>query len=768
MKKIISLSVIVIGFTAMASQIVFIRELLVVFYGNELSIGFILASWLAGGAIGSGLLGRYADRVKFKLNLFLSCQIILSLLLPLGIVAIRLTKNVLHINPGEIIPLSPMAISGFVILAPVCVILGFMFSLACRIYDFQTAGGASRIGRVYVLEALGAMAGGVLASFILIRCLDSLEIMGALAILNIICSLIIPLASREVMSRTLFLAASNLILAGLVMMWPLKGWSRIESYTLTKEWAGYDLIASKNSIYGNVAITKKDAQTSFFDNGLHLYTIPDIQNAEERVHYALLENRDPKDILLVGGGVGGLVSEALKHPVERIDYVELDPMILNLARLHLPEEYYRPLEGQKVYIHYTDGRSFIKNTDKRYDCIIVDLGDPLTAQINRYYTVEFFREAKKALKDAGLISFGLGSSENYINAELGKFLRSIYTTLKEVFADVLVIPGDTAYFLATDQEAMLTYDYGLLMKRAGERKLDIKYVREYYLSSKLSDERIACMEDCVSGKGEVNCDFRPISYYYAMLFLTARFRGSAFNETLKSITEEGIWKALVFICLFILLSGAALFNDKRRFEKSSLAALSIAGFVLMTAQIIACLAFQVIYGYLYYKLGVILTSYMAGLALGGWFAVRMVRADVFGRGIFIGTQALLSLYLFMLPALLGLLAGSRGIPAIWLGANIIFPLISVIAGFIGGFQFPLANKIYLNGKEGMVAGTAGLTYGIDLLGSCLGALFAGGFLIPVMGIPKTCYAVGFMSLAACALLFFSSRRSIQAMLGMKN
>ena len=113
MKKIMSLSVIVIGFTAMASQIVFIRELLVVFYGNELSIGFILASWLAGGAIGSGLLGRFADRVKFRLNLFLSCQIILSILLPLNILAIRLIKAALHINPGEIIPLSPMAITSF-------------------------------------------------------------------------------------------------------------------------------------------------------------------------------------------------------------------------------------------------------------------------------------------------------------------------------------------------------------------------------------------------------------------------------------------------------------------------------------------------------------------------------------------------------------------------------------------------------------------------------------------------------------------------------
>ena len=81
-----------------------------------------------------------------------------------------------------------------------------------------------------------------------------------------------------------------------------------------------------------------------------------------------------------------------------------------------------------------------------------------------------------------------------------------------------------------------------------------------------------------------------------------------------------------------------------------------------------------------------------------------------------------------------------------------------IAGFIGGFQFPLVNKIYLDWKRGMVAAAAGLTYGVDLFGSCLGALFTGAFLIPVMGIPKTCYAIGFLNLAMLIILFFSSQR----------
>ena len=60
----IPLSIFLTGFAAIVSQIIYMRELLVVFYGNELSIAFILASWFVGGAIGSLFLGRYVENIK--------------------------------------------------------------------------------------------------------------------------------------------------------------------------------------------------------------------------------------------------------------------------------------------------------------------------------------------------------------------------------------------------------------------------------------------------------------------------------------------------------------------------------------------------------------------------------------------------------------------------------------------------------------------------------------------------------------------------------
>ena len=106
----------------MVSQIIFLREFLVVFYGNEISIGIILASWLIWGSFGSWFLGRYSDRVQSKDFLFSFCQFFLAFILPATIFAIRSSKNFMAISTGEIVGYYPMAAASFLILAPSCAV----------------------------------------------------------------------------------------------------------------------------------------------------------------------------------------------------------------------------------------------------------------------------------------------------------------------------------------------------------------------------------------------------------------------------------------------------------------------------------------------------------------------------------------------------------------------------------------------------------------------------------------------------------------------
>ena len=135
MRKILIFALILVGFSSVISQVVLVRELLITFYGNELSIGFILASWLFWVGMGSWFLGRRADRIKRGIEVFILTQFLIWLLLPLEILLVRMSKDIIGIGLGEIIGPFPMLYFSFLVLAPLCLVIGFQFALGCRVYS---------------------------------------------------------------------------------------------------------------------------------------------------------------------------------------------------------------------------------------------------------------------------------------------------------------------------------------------------------------------------------------------------------------------------------------------------------------------------------------------------------------------------------------------------------------------------------------------------------------------------------------------------------
>ena len=99
----------------------------------------------------------------------------------------------------------------------------------------------------------------------------------------------------------------------------------------------------------------------------------------------MAQRPDARKVLLVSGGISGTAREILKYHVSRVDYVELDPLILELGRKYLPDN----LADRRIRVINTDGRLFIKQTGEKYDVAIMDVPAPSTAQLNRFYTVEF-------------------------------------------------------------------------------------------------------------------------------------------------------------------------------------------------------------------------------------------------------------------------------------------------------------------------------------------------------------------------------------------
>ena len=290
--------------------------------------------------------------------------------------------------------------------------------------------------------------------------------------------------------------------------------------------AGLRLVGSRDTIYGNLAVTETGTIRSIYSNGVILADAPDPSAAEEAVDYALLEDPAPQRVLMIGGGINGSIGEALKHPsVMRLDYVELDPALIEMAREFFPAQA-AVLTDARVHVHYADGRRYLKTANGSFDVIIVDLPDPQTAQLNRFYTAEFFRTAREHLTPGGLLAIELRSSEETLSPDLKEFLRCIRRTLEEVFPHVVAIPGETIHFFAATAPGVLTGDPRVLMARLQERHLNTQYVSQYFIPYRMMPDRMEQVEEQLRplASTPVNRDFAPVAYSFDVVLVERAVR----------------------------------------------------------------------------------------------------------------------------------------------------------------------------------------------------------------------------------------------------
>jgi len=747
----LNLSAIILGIASMMAQIVIIRELIIIFYGNELSLSVILGIWLFWVSIGSLILGRFVDILKFKERLLSWVQLATSIILPLNIIFIRTIKPTLDISPGQIIGFAPMFTISFVSLSVICIIFGFTFTLISKMASKQNDQDSSKaVGRVYLLEGLGASIGGLLYSFFLVKSLSPFQnalLAGSLCL----CS---SLFFNRNIIQLIYLIS---ILVSFMVNWSLY----LDRFTRKIQFSPFSLVESIDSIYGNITVVKTDSQFSFYENGLLVFTERDFLTSEESVHYTMLEHPAPGKVLLIGGGIGGSLKEILKHPVKSVDYVELDPMIIELGERYLPS-----IKDKRVNIFHIDGRAYVKQAlinktppyNNGYDVIILNLPDPYTAMLNRFYSLEFYKEIKGLLLPDGIFSFSLSASENYINPENAMYLSCIYHTLKMVFQDIKTLPGENILFLASDKLGLTTYNSDILIKRLKERQIRTKFVREYYIPFKMNPLRIKYIQSIIKATPttKLNTDFRPIGYlYHIVLWLTQFNIGINILPYLKFIN---IYSVLGLICIVFLLIYFIQKITHAPFRRGVALSIFTTGMSEMAFQIITILAFQFLYGYLYYKIGLLLSAFMVGLVLGSLCIYKIFNRIKDERYLYIITQRLICIYPLVLPIVFILTSKvSIAMPDIAKGLEKGFVFLPIIAGFIGGFQFPLATKICLKNYE-QTGAITGFLYGLDLAGSCIGGLIVGLILIPLVGIIETTLILSIINIAILGLLHISRFR----------
>lgn len=721
------LIIVIIGLSGLIAQILLLRELLVSFCGNELTLGLILASWIAIEAGGVFIIGRIIDRVKSNLNLFVALQIVFSIALPLSIYLSRTFKALLGIPFGETMGLLAIGVSAFLIILPVAFCHGALFACLCKMHK--------GVARIYTWETIGTLIGGIIITYIFIPYLNSFQAVFIISLINqFICLVFFRSIPKKLGRVTIFLTAlfSLFFLIG--------GANYIQRNSINRQWQKQVVLDYQNSIYGNVTVTRNNKQTSFFYNGIPIITAPypDITFVQEFGNLPLLFHRQPANILVIGSGAGGLINELLKHPLKAIDYAELDPLLIRMLKKYPSDLTRKELGDRRVNIINTDGRFFISRTPNRYDVVLIGLSKPQDLTTNRLFTQEFFSLVKNRLDSEGILAFCLPGSLTYLSQELKDLNACIINALKVVFSFVRIIPGDYNLCLAANSKEILNIDPQMICARLKERGIEKGMLTPSYINYRLDKRWVDWFNLSLSGSMQkVNQDLLPFAVFQALIFWNKQF--SPFSAYLFGLLKH--WDLKIIAIAVFVVSLVLLFIFRRR--KKILVAYSIAttGFFGMLTSLVLIFSFQVFYGYLYHQIGLFIAIFMAGVALGSALMARYLESIKDRLKIFISLEFMIIIFLFLLIRSIG----SFG--------YLLFIVLFFGSGFLVGMAFPLAARIYLSLDKKEESGKAsGILYFSDLMGGCFAGIFGGVLLLPVLGVFNTCMVMVLFKLSSLLLI----------------
>lgn len=171
---------------------------------------------------------------------------------------------------------------------------------------------------------------------------------------------------------------------------------------------------------------------------------------EMLVHPAMVSHPDPKSVLIIGGGDGGVAREVLRYPVENVDLVEIDEEVIATAKEYLPA-LASSFDDSRLNVHCMDAFEFV-DQDRSYDVILVDSTDPIGFAASLFSDV-FYMKAKKLLNINGILTTQSGSpfmNPGYIQKAYRGLIKH-FRTVKPYLSFVPSYPsGMWSYILASN------------------------------------------------------------------------------------------------------------------------------------------------------------------------------------------------------------------------------------------------------------------------------------------------------------------------------
>lgn len=761
------LSLLFFGGIAINTQTIFIREFLVIFYGNELTIGVIFFIWFIGIVIGAWLSGNYIHKLGegLLIGLYSFLLAIMSLVSVVSVFMIRISRGIFYVNIGEHVSFEKMILIIFITVVPFSFLVGFIFPLAANSWmklsqiiskkDKDVNDDAEKIGRIYLYESLGSMIAGCLLAYLLYLSISNDKIVILVGILNSIITFLVYLVScvgKRVFEVKFIIVA--IICLILMLAYLSSKYSELSNYAIKLRWQSIvgdaELIKSVDTKYQNIALGMKDSLYMIYSNGKYLVSLPDEYSGAITAHIIMNQNPRIKEVLIIGFGAENVIKEMLEYDIDRLDYVVFEKEYIRYIKDYLFSEYKQLFKDKRLNIITNDGRYYINTTKNKYGLVVINEADPSNANINRYYTVDFYHKVRRCMKADGILIAFASSSINYFSEEGYEYTNSVYHTLKKVFKEVFITPGERAIFIATDAEGVATLDGDLLGKRYQQKNINSKYFTKYHFKYLLEPNRVMFIKKVMDGSKllNLNTDSKP-STFFLNLVLWEKYSSPRFSYLLKSV--RGIkfsFLILLLVIYFILrVVFGYLVRDSRRLKRYDvLVMIFIIGFIGISMDLLVLLMLQSLYGYIYRLVSLFIALFMGGITIGSYIGNKFLLCFKRLRKIM---SVIIFLHLFIIfIAFLGKEIMSIG--NLWF-LQMILGSIMVISGGITGIFFPLANRLYIE-YGGYSVISAGKTDSMDHLGAAIGSICTGCIFYPLIGLTNTFYFIA--CIAGISLLIF--------------
>ena len=738
------------GVFAISAQSLLFREFITTFEGNDISVGIFFSSWFLWVGAAATLVGKsrfITDRLTNYIELLFLCY------LPafaLQFVLIVRARELAGLESYALWSFRDILLTSFLVNAPVSIVTGLFFPTACRWIR-----GAYAVSIVYVIEAVGSFLGGVGVTLLLWHGAESTTIFLILAIIVSVSVFMVRLAhllSKPSTAAKAICALSFLGPAVLVLLLASGTNKALSSYVQGAKWkgllpedvpAGSFRTSQAEYLYGDY-----QGQWVVLREGSTCEALPDKATAGQIAATSLCQNPKAESVVVVGSGLG-LCGQFLSIPqIKNVTWAHTDPEYAHRIDTFIPVEY-RINDNRFIRLD-GDIRAMLAENLHTYDIVVVNLPDATSSILNRYYTVEFYNQIKRSLKSGGILAVRVTAGENIMGTELINLGASIRLTLKRVFKQLVLTPGEQTWFIASDSED-LTSDPATLRDRFQSIEgSETVFPPEGLLSVYLPDRAAGALESYshadLPADLLINCDSRPLTYLYSLL-LTAKRSGAPLSRVVKLLTLAGPSVFLIPVLILVVLRLTYVMRAERGAGKSgfdSSLLVFLGGAVAIGTVIVLMYMYQTYFGSLYLHIGIISSVFMVGLTITatvtGIVLSRTGTEHNISRyppeSVLLVTVVIHALILAAIAFLPREVWAHTGIAAVWESGRLLFATAFLFCGLCAGCYFPIAARKLADcgletGQTGSKLETA------DHIGAAAGGVATSLILVPVLGTKTT-------------------------------